>query len=76
MTRGFMYAGAARVVSTLWNADDQATAAFMKRFYSNMLRQGLKPAAALRSAQLAMWHDSRWNAAYFWAGFTLQGEWN
>jgi CHAT domain-containing protein len=47
----------------------------MKLFYQRMLRDGLRPAAALRSAQIDMRKHPRWAAPYYWAGFTLQGEW-
>jgi CHAT domain-containing protein/lipoprotein NlpI len=75
LTRGFMYAGAPRVVASLWKIDDRATAEFMKRFYQGMLGQGLRPAAALRAAQRSMWSDKRWQAPHNWAAFTFQGEW-
>ncbi len=38
IVRGFMYAGAARVVASLWKVDDEATAELMKRFYRHMLQ--------------------------------------
>jgi CHAT domain-containing protein/tetratricopeptide (TPR) repeat protein len=76
LTQGFMYAGAPRVAASLWNVKDEATAELMKRFYEQMLREGMRPAAALRAAQVSMWKDKRWEAPYFWAGFMLQGEWN
>jgi CHAT domain-containing protein len=75
LTRGFMYAGAPRVVSSLWQIDDRASAEFMKRFYQGMLGQKLRPAAALRAAQISMQKDPRWNEPHYWAAFTLQGEW-
>jgi len=75
LTRGFMYAGAPRVVATLWRIDDRATADMMRRFYEAMLKDGLRPAAALRAAQLSMLRDRRWHSPHFWAPFTLQGEW-
>jgi CHAT domain-containing protein len=75
LTRGFLYAGAPRVVASLWKVDDRATAELMKLFYRRMLRDGLRPAAALRGAQIDMWKQPRWAAPYYWAGFTLQGEW-
>lgn len=75
LTRGFMYAGAPRVIASLWQIDDRATAEFMGQFYEAMLREGLKPAAALRAAQVAMWKGRRWQAPHYWAAFTLQGEW-
>ena len=76
LTRGFMYAGAKRVVASLWQVDDSATAELMQQFYAKMLRDGLRPAAALREAQVEMWKKKKWKMPYFWAGFTLQGEWN
>ncbi len=75
MTRGFMYAGAPRVVVSLWSVDDAATAALMAEFYRNMLQRDLPPAAALRAAQMVVRQDPRWAAPFYWAGFTLQGEW-
>jgi CHAT domain-containing protein/Tfp pilus assembly protein PilF len=75
LTRGFMYAGASRVVASLWNIDDEATVEQMRHFYRAMLRQGMRPAAALRSAQLKLRQDPRWNSPYFWAAFQIQGEW-
>jgi len=35
----------------------------------------LSPATALRQAQLSMSKDARYRAPYYWAAFTLQGEW-
>jgi CHAT domain-containing protein len=75
LARGFMYAGVPRVVGSLWSTDDKATAEMMVRFYRKMLKENLRPAAALRAAQIELWRDKRWQSPYFWAGFTLQGEW-
>jgi CHAT domain-containing protein len=75
LTRGFMYAGASRVVASLWKVDDEATAELMKVFYLNMLRDGMSPPAALRQAQTSLRRQRRWSAPYYWAGFVLQGEW-
>jgi CHAT domain-containing protein len=75
LTRGFMYAGAPRVVASLWRIDDRATGDLMRRFYDAMLSEKLRPAAALRAAQVSMWKEKRWQAPYYWAAFTLQGEW-
>src|SRR6185369_9451731 len=72
LTRGFMYAGAPRVVASLWRIDDRATAELMKRFYGAMFGDGLTPAQALRAAQISMWKDKRWQSPYYWAAFTLQ----
>jgi CHAT domain-containing protein len=75
LTRGFMYAGAARVVASLWKVNDRATAELMAEFYRQMLINGTTPAAALRAAQLKLSHHPRWQNPHFWAGFVLQGEW-
>jgi CHAT domain-containing protein len=70
-----MYAGAARVLVSLWNVNDKATADLMTTFYRKMLKQGESPAAALRAAQVEMWRSPQWRSPYYWAAFTLQGEW-
>ena len=75
LTRGFLYAGAPRVVSSLWKVDDRASAELMKRFYEAMLVRHERPSAALRNAQVAMWKTKGWDAPYYWGAYTLQGEW-
>jgi CHAT domain-containing protein len=75
LTRGFMYAGAERAVASLWKVDDEATAELMKKFYEAMLTDGQRPAAALRSAQLWLRKEKRWQDPYYWAGFVFHGEW-
>jgi CHAT domain-containing protein len=74
LTRGFMYAGAAGVMASLWKVDDEATAELMKQFYRGMLKDGLPPAAALRQAQVMMWKQKARRSPYYWAAFVLQGE--
>jgi CHAT domain-containing protein len=76
LTRGFMYAGARRVVASLWGVQDLATAELMKRFYGAMLgEKQMRPAEALRAAQVEMWKHKRWRSPYYWGGFMLYGEW-
>ncbi len=48
---GFLYAGAAIVVSSLWTVNDLSTAFLMIRFYQN-LKEGLAGTLALNQAQL------------------------
>jgi CHAT domain-containing protein len=74
LTRGFMYAGASSVMASLWKVDDEATAELMRQSYTNMLQKGMAPAAALREAQNSIRQRPEWQAPYYWAGFTLQGE--
>jgi CHAT domain-containing protein/Flp pilus assembly protein TadD len=75
LTRGFMYAGASRVMASLWKVSDAGTAALMAEFYRSMEKDSLPPAAALRAAQIKMWQQKRWRDPYYWAAFQLQGEW-
>ncbi len=75
LTQGLMYAGAARVIVSLWNVSDPSTAELMSRFYRRLLTEDLSPAAALRAAQVSMLREDRWQAPYHWAPFVLQGEW-
>jgi len=75
LTRGFFYAGTSRVVASLWRVEDRATAELMTRFYHALLAEGQRPAEALRTAQLSMWKEKRWRDPYFWAAFTIQGDW-
>ncbi len=75
LTQGFLYAGARRVVASLWRIEDRATAELMARFYRGLLVEGLAPAPALRQAQLAIRDDKRWRSPYYWGGFLLQGDW-
>jgi CHAT domain-containing protein len=75
LTGGFMYAGAKRVLVSLWSVDDEPASELMARFYRGMFKDKLSPAKALRAAQLSMWRDPQWQLPYYWAAFTLQGDW-
>jgi len=75
LTRGFMYAGARRVLVSLWNVNDKATAELMQRFYRHMLKGNRSPAASLRAAQVEMAEQKQWQSPYYWAAFIMQGEW-
>ncbi len=76
LARGFSFAGAASIVTTLWSIDDSASAEIMKSFYTN-LRTGESKDAALRQAKLAyLNHRKNSNAAHplYWAAFTPVGD--
>ncbi len=75
LTRGLMYAGAARVALSLWQVDDKGTSVLMQEFYKQMLQENLTPTQALRAAQRKLWSNPEWRSPYYWAAFTLQGEW-
>jgi CHAT domain-containing protein len=75
LSRGFMYAGARRVVAALWKVDEEATTELIGAFLRGVLRDGKPHVQALREAQEALRRQPRWRAPYYWAGFSLQGEW-
>ncbi|NJN73645.1 MAG: CHAT domain-containing protein [Limnothrix sp. RL_2_0] len=76
LSRGFMYAGVPRIVMSLWQVSDEATAEFMTRFYRNLLEDNLTAAAALKATQREMREETEWTHPYYWSAFILQGEWN
>ena len=74
LSRGFMYAGAERLAVSLWAISDSGTAQVMSQFYGHMLAgEQMTPAEALRETQRTMWEAGE--SPYYWAAFTLQGEW-
>jgi CHAT domain-containing protein len=75
LTRGFMYAGSPRVMASLWQVDDAATATLMKHFYRGISQEKLSAAAALRASQIEMLKSKHWQSPYYWAAFVVQGEW-
>jgi CHAT domain-containing protein len=68
-TRGFLYAGANSIVSSLWKVDDDATNQLMQKFYQNLDRMDKRQ--ALTQAQLAV--KKKYKHPYYWAAFQLTG---
>lgn len=68
-------ARARAVLGSLWPVDDAATGRLMAGFYSAWLQRGLGKAGALREAQLLLLRDPASRHPYFWAPFTLIGNW-
>jgi CHAT domain-containing protein len=73
LPRAFLYAGAARVLVSLWEVEDQSTRDLMSLFYRNLLGRGLPPASALQEAQRTLRQSGR--RPNQWAGFILLGDW-
>ncbi len=76
LTRAFMYAGAPRVLCSLWKVDDKATQALMIKFYELWNPQsgsGLGAADALRKAQAHVRGHQQWEHPYYWAAWVLWG---
>lgn len=70
LVRGFLLAGASRVLATLWTVEDASTASLMGEFYRR-LRGGEAPAQALREAQCGLLSTNP--HPYHWAPFALHG---
>ena len=75
LARGFSYAGAKSIITTLWSVDDKSTMRLMENFYAN-LKSGQSKDAALRQAKLDYLKTSRdiGDEPYFWAGFIPVGD--
>ncbi|MDJ0974940.1 MAG: CHAT domain-containing protein [Planctomycetota bacterium] len=74
LTRAFMYAGAPRVLCSLWKVDDAATQALMTRFYELWgSGEGLSAAEALRQAQGFVREQAKWAHPYYWAAWSVWG---
>jgi CHAT domain-containing protein len=73
LSRGFMYAGCASTVNSLWKADDESTAFILTRFHV-YLERGISKSKALQQAKLDYIHS---NAVYitpnYWAHLILIG---
>lgn len=69
LNRGFLFAGAASIVSSLWEVDDAATAQLMQNFYS--LNNGADVSANLQSAQRALLTSHP--HPFYWAAFQVTG---
>jgi CHAT domain-containing protein/Tfp pilus assembly protein PilF len=73
LTRAFQYAGARSVLASLWSVDDYRTMQLMERFYAE-LHAGASKDVALRTAQLQLLHSGA-KDPYYWAAFSLVGDW-
>ena len=77
LTRAFMFAGAPRVICSLWKVDDEATRTLMIKFYELWNpkdgSRGLGAAAALKEAQVFVRGHDQWKHPYFWAAWVLWG---
>jgi CHAT domain-containing protein len=67
--------GARSTLSTLWKADDEATAKLMVRFYNQLRKPGMKMARALHTAQKSLIEEDGYKNAHIWANYVLVGNW-
>jgi CHAT domain-containing protein/Tfp pilus assembly protein PilF len=70
--RAFMFAGAPRVIVSLWKVDDDATRALMVKFYERW-KGGAGAARALKEAQEHVAAQERWSHPKYWAAWQLWG---
>jgi CHAT domain-containing protein/tetratricopeptide (TPR) repeat protein len=75
LPQAFLTAGARRVLVSLWQVEDESTAALMAEFYRRLLIDHHSAGRALREAQLAIRSQPRWRSPRYWAGFVLIGDW-
>lgn len=76
LARSFIHAGAPRVVASLWKVDDEATKAFMVKFYelwNPKDGKGIPPAEALKQAQAHVRSQEKWKHPYYWGAWVLWG---
>ena len=74
LRRAFLIAGAQTVLASHWNISDKATNQLMTEFMRRW-QAGETRAAAWREAQLSLLHSKDFSNPYFWAAFTLTGQW-
>ncbi len=78
LRRAFFLAGARRVLSTLWMVPDRETQALMTDFITRW-KAGTPGVDALRDAQIALIQQMRKQHGhahpFYWAAFTMTGDW-
>ncbi len=74
LRRAFRIAGAETVLASHWKVSDNATRLLMTEFMRRW-RAGAPRAQAWREAQLTLLRSKDFSNPYFWAAFTLTGQW-
>ena len=74
LRRAFRIAGAETVVASHWKVSDKATSQLMTEFMRRW-RSGEPRIQAWRKAQLSLLNSKDFSNPYFWAAFTLTGQW-
>ncbi|MBM3798334.1 MAG: CHAT domain-containing protein [Acidobacteria bacterium] len=74
LRRAFTIAGAETVLASHWKVNDAATSALMTEFMRRW-RAGTPRGQAWREAQLSLLRSKDFSSPYFWAAFTLTGQW-
>jgi len=74
LRRAFRIAGAQTVLASHWKVNDAATSRLMTEFIKRW-HSGEGRAEAWRESQLSLLHSDEFQNPYFWAAFTLTGQW-
>lgn len=72
LSRAFQYAGAEKMLVSLWSVEDRSTAQLMISFYEG-LQKGVKPAKALRSAKQHLVDSHFYAHPKYWSPFIFIG---
>jgi tetratricopeptide (TPR) repeat protein/CHAT domain-containing protein len=78
LSRGFLVAGARRVVASNWLVDDEAAASLVSRFCGGLAQaekagKTVDYAASLQEAKRWVRKQEKWRSPYYWASLVLVG---
>jgi len=73
LSRAFFGAGVPALVASLWPVADESTRILMESFYRE-LEHGVRPAKALRTAQLTLMENQKYKRPNSWAPFIFIGD--
>ncbi|CAH3196534.1 unnamed protein product, partial [Porites evermanni] len=73
IARSFLAAGARAVITSLWEISDEATLAFMKHFYEQLMA-GQSASKSLNQTMKWMQNTGDFSAVKYWAPFMLIGD--
>lgn len=78
LSRGFLLAGARRVIASNWVVDDEAGATLISHFTSYAVRDGKDLssrdyAAALHEAKKKIRKNEKWSSPFYWGSLVLMG---
>jgi len=78
LSRGFLVAGARRVVASNWLVDDEAAASAMSYFCSGLAKQErggqlVRYAESLRNARRWVRQQEKWKSPFYWGTFVMVG---
>jgi len=72
----FLSTGTSKLITTLWSIDDKFTSIFMEKFYGNLNNNPKNAVEALQKTQQSFITDPKWSNPFYWAAFSIQGDWN